>query len=193
MDMYFLAAAQTVASDAPTGPEWYEIASGVLAIPVPLIGIVYSRSLLTKTNLESRKTELEIREKELALAQASPETRAAVAEVLRPLAESQRTETLVMRFILLYIALVAWNAVSQVLHALTTGVYIGLQVMNVTQDSAPWIIYPVALVDQYLPTIGTIVLVVGLGVPLLREVNRVLGVDLRLRPTLPRLGRPEAE
>jgi hypothetical protein len=55
---------QTVATKVPT---WYEQASGILAIPITIIGAAYSYVLIKKTRLEVRKTELEIREKEKQL------------------------------------------------------------------------------------------------------------------------------
>src|SRR5579872_33359 len=45
-------------------PEWYEVVTGIMAIPLTLVGGVYSWALIRKTNLEARRTELEIQEKE---------------------------------------------------------------------------------------------------------------------------------
>jgi hypothetical protein len=50
------------ATDASSEP-WYKIATGVIAIPTAMLGLLFSYRLLRKTNLETKKLQLEIDEK----------------------------------------------------------------------------------------------------------------------------------
>src|SRR5579864_3199307 len=51
-------------------PQWYEVVTGVIAIPAGLLGLVYAHAVYQKTKRESRKLDLEIAEKEVAIGAA---------------------------------------------------------------------------------------------------------------------------
>jgi hypothetical protein len=53
-----------VADDLAKPLVWWQVVTGILAIPAALLGLFYSYFLIRKTRLEARKLELDIREKE---------------------------------------------------------------------------------------------------------------------------------
>jgi hypothetical protein len=115
----------------PKEPLWYEKISGILAIPVTLIGFVYSYVLIKKTNLEAQKTQLEIKEKIHAL-QAQPDT--GIAEhhsaALGPLI-TFTIGSLLLRYVLLELILslsdVIREPISYFFNALTMGISVGMR------------------------------------------------------------------
>ena len=60
----------TVYAAESKAPQWYEITTGILAIPAAIIGLAYSFILIRKTRHEVKKTELEILEKQKQFRQA---------------------------------------------------------------------------------------------------------------------------
>jgi len=109
----------------PHVPQWYEQVSGILAIPVTMIGVAYSYVLIKKTRLEARKTELEINEKLNALAKdAVTSTTAPVSPQSTPLF-TFRTGTLLLRYVLLQLILSLSGIVRQPLSYLFKGIGYG--------------------------------------------------------------------
>src|SRR5260221_7123073 len=72
-------------------PEWWEIVTGVLAIPAAILGLAYSYVLIQKTRYETPKLQaetekiaLEIREKRNRLSSAAIAEQNLLLEAVRP-------------------------------------------------------------------------------------------------------------
>lgn len=91
-------------------PAWWESVVGILGIPAAMLAIPAAWILIRKSNLEARKIQLEIAEKEAALNAATaqmPEYQASsggLKELVTPLIESRLVQTIILRFIVLYLA-----------------------------------------------------------------------------------------
>jgi hypothetical protein len=158
-------------------PQWYEIATGILAIPATVIGLVYSFILIKKTRLEARKTELEIREKESQLQQLAIVQPEVVHELLGPATANRLALYLILRFVLLYLILAAWGLIDDVYNVVFTGIIAGAQSMwHLTLEG--WIVVPIVVL-QKLPKVGYWIVFFALAWPLFKDVNATLGLDLR--------------
>jgi len=171
--------AVTAAEEVAKRPQWWEIATGVLAIPAAMLGLVYSVVLIRKTRIEVKKTQLEIEEKEAALHKTAAASAEVVHTLIPPLVESKQVQLLVLRFVLLWVTFEFWRFFGNVFNFLLTGLYIGLQ-QFVSGDESKGVggaILFVLLIN--LPKLGEFLLLAGLGLPLFRDVTTVLHVDLR--------------
>lgn len=162
----------------PKQAHWWEIATGILAIPAAVVGLVYSYVLVKKTRLEVRKTELEIREKEAQLQSLSKPEREVAERIVAPLVRSQVWQYFVLRFILMYIVLGLWGLVEDVFSFLFRGTLATVQSVFHVNFEKPWIIIPLVLLQQ-TPKIGYWLLFFALGLPLFKDVNGVIGLRLR--------------
>ena len=160
-------------------PQWWEVAGGILAIPVGVVSLAYSYVLIRKTRLEARKTELEILEKERALqelAQVKPE---AAHRIVAPIIEGRQGQYLLLRFVLLYVVLELWGLVRSVFSLIVGGAFLGAQQLAGSDlDPSKWILIP-AFIISIVPQVVNWLIVLGLGLPLFRDLNRFLNVDLR--------------
>jgi len=168
---------------APTSPEpkhWWEIVGGIVAIPVALIGVVYSYVLIRKTRLESRKMELEICEKEQAIAKVIGERSEEVQRLIRPLIESKNVQFLLLRFVIMFLLVEGWALVEKGFQLLLGGMYLGISSFTDTKilDENLWVLIPLFVVAK-LPQIGYWIVFVALGWPLFRDVNEILGLNLK--------------
>jgi hypothetical protein len=112
--------------NVPSPPQWYEQVSGILAIPVTIIGVAYSYVLIKKTRLEATKTELEIREKQIALEKEQPSPVPSAAAVSSSHAFSFAIGSLLLRYVLLQLILSLSGIVRQPLNYLFKGLGYGV-------------------------------------------------------------------
>lgn len=82
-------------------PHWWQIATGILAIPAAIIGLVYSYALVKKTRLEAVKIELEIREKQSQISNLTSEAHSAgfaelTRAVLDPVLQGRFVQTILL-------------------------------------------------------------------------------------------------
>lgn len=162
-------------------PQWWQVASGVLAIPAALLGIIYSYFLLKKTRLESRKTELEIREKEGQLRNIAAGDPELAQRLLEPVVNARLGQLLILRFIILYLTLKAWTLLETLVTLSIKGAAIGLVTLLGEGEGfelEKWFLLPF-LVLTNLPEAGYWLIFFLLGWPLFKDVNGVLGLDLR--------------
>src|SRR4051812_29945434 len=106
-----------LAEEASKPLHWWEIVSGILAIPVAFIGLVFSYATFVKTRLEAQKIELEIREKQKALAEsgtATVEVQQVAQSLIDPLVDNARVNYIIMRFIILYLVLLFWELFAKI-------------------------------------------------------------------------------
>ena len=158
---------------------WWQYVTGIIAIPAGIMGLFYSFVLIRKTRLEARKTELEIHEKEKEL-RTIVESGDLSRELVTPLLQSQRVLPLLLRFVLLSVALLLWGLLDQVYGWVFSGTFFAVQqVANAEMDfSNMWVIIPVVLLRN-LPDIGEWIIILGLGLPLFREITSLLGINVR--------------
>lgn len=90
---------------------WWEIATGVLSIPIAIIAIPYSLLVVKRTRLESKKIELEILEKETQLSHVKSSQSEEVRQSAQPIIQSRLIQLLFLRALVLYLMLGAWGLV----------------------------------------------------------------------------------
>src|SRR5262245_53356504 len=103
-----------LAEAAPaTPPQWWQVATGILAIPAAMIGLIYSWFLVQKTRLETKKlaSEIATQAKKASAAPVSGQeivlpTREAVIQATVPL--------LLLRYVLLHLLWSIWGYFSGV-------------------------------------------------------------------------------
>jgi hypothetical protein len=164
---------------------WYKIATGIIAIPAALLGLVFSYRLLRKTNLEARKLELEIQEKQDKFQSASEgEGLQALKELVEPIGVSQRFSILFLRFIILELTLRLWSfipaVITKILSITTYSLLFVVDPESISMDprsvtGATFLIGP-QLLDLALDAVYWVI-VFGFGWPLLKDAGRVMGIS----------------
>jgi H+/gluconate symporter-like permease len=172
----------TVQSNAGQAVQWWQVVSGIIAIPVALLGLIYTYYLIKKTNLESKKIQLEIAEKQNQF--RDPDTKEGEKShfVESVIIENQLVFNIILRFILLGLINTVWGFVSDGLQYLVTG--FGWGIVSIFSGSTNNYDYTnvlpfIAIIGNILPTIGRLIIFLGLGWPLFKDVNKILGVDLK--------------
>jgi hypothetical protein len=183
-----IAAVLAAAAEPSPGPQWYEVAAGIIAVPAAVIGLVAAILGLAKIRLETKKLGLEtlklqneLKGREVEIAAAPPETRAAVRGLLDPLHETRRNETLVLRFAIIYVALIIWNTASDVLDFVTRLAAVGIGGVTGSFDDSNWLLYVPIGITALVKGLGYFGIVVLLGVPLLRDLTDALNYNLPWR------------
>jgi hypothetical protein len=168
------------AADVATETIWWEVTTGIIAIPAAVIGLIYSVVLIKKTRVEVKKTELEIREKETALAKIAPAEPSLAHALITPLFEAKHVQLLLLRFVLLYVTLRLWGLAEDAFGLLLGGAYLGAQKLAAShlESDNLWLMIPLLLISK-LPKLGELAILLGIGLPLFRDVSTALGVDVR--------------
>lgn len=164
-----IASGSTGSSSIP----WYQVATGVIAIPAALLTIYGGVVLSRKTRLESRKLELDIAAAEgkqvtdsgsmLQIGSSERTPRAIVASV----------EGYVIRFILLYLT---FEIVGFLLSAINP--LLGFSVLLFRRQPIA-VQYVIGVSGTYLDLLVNIVVFLALGLPLFKDILGSLG----LRPS----------
>jgi hypothetical protein len=171
---------------ASKSAHWWEIITGVLAIPAAIIGLKYSYHLTEKTRLEITKTELEIEEKRRLLGQPAVST-SPVAGATSGMG-SKITDFLILRFLILYLFTRLWGLAEDVLRTALHGIgFVLVQGMHLEQrldalDNNMAAIYG-AFIAGRLTDLLYWIFTFSLTWPLFKDVNHALG--LRLSNYLP--------
>jgi hypothetical protein len=173
---WLLAPVTAFAADSKT-PQWYEITTGVLAIPAAIIGLAYSFILIKKTRLEAKKTELEILEKQKQLREVLEAQPAEIQNLIVPTAENRIGLYLVLRFVLLYLILHAWGLIEDIYDLIFTGIIAGAQ-SALNLELTGWVVVPLVAI-QKLPKVAYWLVFFALSWPLFKDINSLLGLDLR--------------
>ena len=178
-------------------PQWYERVTGIIAIPAAMVGCAYSYLLIRKTQLESRKLEIEISEKS-----TNPKLTSATEDLSRVVSESaqavtqtlvnRRYSVLVLRYVVLELTLSIYSGLTAPLNwvgSLFGGVLLAaLQSLRILTharfEPRALTIFPLAVagtesIASVLVSIGYWAIFFALGWPLFKEVNAVLGIDLK--------------
>ena len=172
--LWRLAATPGLAAESRT-PQWYEIATGIIAIPAALIGLAYSYLLIKKTRLEARKTELEILEKERQLAQITAVSEG--ARVAAPASEGRIALLLLLRFVVLWLIASGWGLVEDAFNLLFTGAIVGAQQLCGLILSG-WTDVPLVAI-QKIPKLAYWIVFIALAWPLFKDANAALGINIK--------------
>jgi hypothetical protein len=182
--MSLLNDAVSVLTSESTQPHWWQVTTGILAIPAAIIGLVYSYILVKKTRLETVKMELEIREKQSQVAKLAFESHVAGSSavvhdvVVEPVVQGRIVQFILLRFIVLYLVLGFWGAIEDAFGFVLAGAMLASTRLFHTSLDSLWVIIPVLIVQQ-LPTIVHWLLFVAIGWPLFVDVNKMLGLRLK--------------
>lgn len=181
------------------GLPWYQVVGGIIAIPVTLLGLVYTLAAIRKANVETQKVMLDIRKAELESPSAFvvPIDNGDLSETLTraakigPVVKGVSIQFILLRFVVLYLLVQAYGIFETIYGFLTQPLLITLNFWLSRNAFAhnpnplipslqSWIINTSI---QLLPTIGYWLIFFAIGWPLFRDANAVVGV--RLRDVLP--------
>ncbi len=162
----------------PKAPHWWEIVTGILAIPAAIIGLRYTYQLTQKTRLEITKTELEIEEKRRTLGEHQ--------EVQSPIQApswqgSKITEFLILRFIILYLFTRLWGLAEDIVrnvfrggaYLIVEGLNLEKPLDNLTNGNVGMYSFVAA---SKIPDVLYWLFTFALAWPLFKDVNRALGL-----------------
>ena len=170
----------------PTDPlPWWQIITGILAIPAAIIGLVYTYRLSKKTRLESRKLELEIIEKE----SQSQKSKSTTTKKKNALGSSQiiaaRIQDFVIRFIIFYLTLVGWGLIASLIKPLENALIAWLITAYQLDVSTNWLnIFWLSMINE-IGTLGEWLIYILIGWPLLSDITKLF--DLQIPGFLRRL------
>lgn len=172
--------AQVVEQVSEKPDPWWTVVAGIIAVPAAVLGLFYTSALIKKTGLESRKMELEIAEgtSKLETAETHPAVRNLTQVVAGPLIAGRRAQELLLRFIVLYLVLQAWNVVGDLFNIVQLGFASGVAdaVINRRAGALETTTFVVFLVLQELPRVGHYLVLFGLGIPILTDALRQLNI-----------------
>jgi hypothetical protein len=156
---------------------WWQIVTGIIAIPASIIGLLSAYRVSEKTRYETRKLQLEILEKEGIAKPESKKNHAIPRKdlVTSPLALAASVQGFIIRFIIFYIAYEFWGLIiSFILPTFWL-------VINLARDQGlSYTKYQVfALAGNYMALMGNLTILLILGFPLLRDIMSFLGLKPR--------------
>jgi hypothetical protein len=181
---HFLDIADIVALQVPSGAgetPWWQVVTGIIAIPAGLLGLLYTYRSSQKTRLESRKLQLEILEKE----GKTPEGEGAYSipryqDIIEsPRAVAASLQDFVTRFIVFFIALVGAELLGSLISPFWDYMLYLWGEPALDTTFGEWSdITPVTLdfLSTMAPTIAQWVVVLLLGLPLLLDILRTAGL-----------------
>ena len=190
-------AAQYLSSPAKEPvPYWWQLTTGILAIPVAIVGLAYSYVLIKKTRLEAKKTELEIKEKQAQLDEVAKSHADFVQHVLSPIPQSPTYQSLILRLVLLFVILQAWRLLERgyqfVLYGLVAGLLAATGNLDSLDTEPLWLIIPYVILRE-VPSVGCLIVLFVIGWPLLKEINAAVGLNLQEFFSLRRSHKKNAE
>jgi hypothetical protein len=175
-----LPTAAFAAGDESNPTHWWQVVTGILAIPTAIGAIVLGYATLKKTRLESKKIELELLEKRATIANmpsaASPEANKIAQSLIDPLIENNRVNYLILRFVVIYLLFEFWQIFEKAFGLVAGGTMVTLQeLFKVSVSGVPTMIFfGLSQVVQ----VGWIILVLLLGLPLYRDISAHIGFRL---------------
>jgi len=175
----FLLLANTSLAAEVKSPQWYEIATDVLAIPAAIIGLCYSIILIQKTRLESAKLKIEIQEKESELSNSPQPT---LSRTSVPESSTTFVHFLLMRFIILFLMIQAWGILESGLDFVFMGAAYGLSKLGSgSLGPEQWWFWPVYLLSK-TPTIIYWFIFAKLAWPIFQDASRLVNIDWSFLP-----------
>jgi hypothetical protein len=159
---------------------WWQIATGIIAIPAAVVALVGAVQLNQKTKLETRKLQLEIlKEEGKEVTQTGPITREELIGSTKALAVG--TQDFILRFLVLYLVTSFWSVVSGVVTAVFGALGQIAALISPTlpanlKNSVPVTSVIGAAVTTWCIEIGYVLIFLSLGVPLLRDILTYLKI-----------------
>jgi hypothetical protein len=165
------------AADESNPTHWWQIVTGILAIPTAIGTLIYGLATLKKTRLESKVIELELLEKQAAIAKMPGVVTSGAQEIAQslvdPLIDNNRVNYLILRFVVIFLVLQFWQIIEKIFELVGGGTILTLQeVFKVSVQGTPTMIF--FGLGQVL-SFSWIVLVLLMGVPLYRDISTHLG------------------
>jgi hypothetical protein len=159
-------------------PHWWEIIGGIIAIPTGLIGLFSSWVLIQKTRLENVKLTKELENEKPKPSEHRGQAKAVALYRLRTI------PYLLLRYVLLQLVLSMWGCFSDVYGFLLEGIGMGFALAaqhwfeHGSEMYELWLFVPYKCLT-FLPTIGHWLIFFGIGLPLFRDANALIGIDLK--------------
>jgi hypothetical protein len=175
--IFSMSSATALAADEQSPTHWWQIVSGILAIPTAIGTLIFGLATLKKTRLESKKIELELREKEASIANMPGVAASGAHEIaqslVNPLIDNNRVNYLILRFVVIFLLLQFWQIFEKLFALVGTGTVLTLQqVFKISVEGLPMLLYfSLSQVVQF----SWIVLVLVLGLPLYRDISTHIG------------------
>ena len=130
-----------------------------------------------KDTLEARKTELEIHEKESRLQEVAGTLPVGIRETIQPVVQGQIGILIIVRFVILYLLMRAWDAIGTVFDFVLKGTALGImKIAGTDTNSDPWWLVVPYIVLSKVPEIAYWVTFVVLGWSILRDSSELLGL-----------------
>lgn len=147
---------------------WWEIAAGIIAIPAGILGLYYTFHLAQKVRLETRKLERELAEKE--------PTQLSTTNLAPPI--TPKTQDYVIRFIILEVAVRGWSLIVGIFSPFIVVASQALRDLDIYKDSHLLGKLAQTTAVTYATGAGYWVLFLLIGVPLLKDISKDLGMSL---------------
>lgn len=152
----------------PKPVHWWEIVAGIIAIPAGLLGLYYTYYLAQKVRLETKKLENDLANNERI-----------ESSLFRYLpAITPRIQDYVIRFIILELSIRGWSLIAGILSPFIVVASRTLRDLEVFDNSDVLAQLAQATVVTYATSIGYWVLFLFIGVPLLKDISKDLGISL---------------
>lgn len=162
---------------------WWQIVGGILAIPTGLAGLISTLVLIQKTRLENAKLSKELETQKKSTAEGSPSVHYDKATIISEY--RQRTiPYLLLRYIILQLVLSMWGFFSDVYGIFLEGIGMGFAFgsqkffENMSGMNMLWIYIPYKMLAS-LPTLGHWIIFFGIGLPLFKDANALIGIDFK--------------
>jgi len=151
---------------------WYEIATGVIAIPAALLGLLYTFRLSQKTRFEGEKLRREL-EKDTVLSEELFRKPSAFPQFAR----SPVVEGYIIRFILLEMGLHGWSFLVGIASPFLSLLQYYLDDALIFHGNQGLESFTEAALFTYLTSLGRWLLFLAIGVPLFLDITRDLGLS----------------
>ncbi|MCC6508460.1 MAG: hypothetical protein IT423_05090, partial [Pirellulaceae bacterium] len=151
---------------------WYEIATGVIAIPAALLGLLYTFLLAQKARLEAAKLRRELEPKQIAEGEFPSEQ-----SLRRQIGFSPVVEGYIIRFILLEVGLQGWSFLVGLASPFLSLIQFYLRDWLSFDGNYGLESFTQAVLFTYLTEFGRWVLFLTIGLPLFIDITRDLGLS----------------
>ena len=165
------------AAETTQGASWTDMIELMLAVPAAAAAIITAILMWRHRHLDRNKKELELEEIRTRLAKIPGLPEADVMGIAGPIAAGRESQQLILRFVQFYIVLRLWGFFNDVFGSALTGVMLSAEAAEMSILDNP-VVMPLFWAVSSSPKLVTWALVLGLGWPLLKDVNRYLGVRM---------------
>jgi hypothetical protein len=180
--LYFCTAAIVLAQEgadarpvAQAPKEWWQLATGIIGVPVSLLGLIGAYQLTQKMRLETRKLKLEILEKERTLSLSNISE--AGSSFASPRIFAATIQDFLARFIILELVRFCWGLISGILSPI---VGLVIDILEAQGGSLPGsLLFAVGFIFSSFNVVGLWVIFLLFGWPLLTDLASTFGLALQ--------------